>query len=187
MTIWRGRCLPPRLRTPTAPPPLLSPRKRRAGRARPRRRAPRPLRRKRVSAALTLSAGGRAGTERNLSTEPSRLTGSLWLSPHLDGARSQKSTTSHARVTKETLPPVQLWYQSMGITRRRVCFQWAITATSEMCACLMRCNGKYIKYGAWKKIVKQYFFSQYVLYLHLLLRFRHNYKITRTPFNQGPC
>lgn len=119
----RGRCLPPRLRTPTAPPPLLSPRKRRAGRARRRRRAPRPLRRKRVSAALTLSAGGRAGTERNLSTEPSRLTGSLWLSPHLDGARSQKSTTSHARVTKETLPPVQLWYQSMGITRRRVCFQ----------------------------------------------------------------
>lgn len=73
----RGRCLPPRLRTPTAPPPQLSPRRRRAGRARRRRRVPRPLRRKPVSAALTPSTGGRVGTERNLSTEPSRLTGSF--------------------------------------------------------------------------------------------------------------
>lgn len=53
----RGRCPPPRLRTPSGPPPQLSPRKRRAGRAR------RPPRRKHLNGGVTPSAGGKAGTE----------------------------------------------------------------------------------------------------------------------------
>lgn len=112
----RGRCPPPRLRTPITPPPQLSRRKRRVGRARRRRKAPHPLRRKRLSAALALSAGGRVGTERNLSAEPSRLTGSLWLFTSSGQGPEPKSSTSHARVTGEILPPVQLWYRAMGIT-----------------------------------------------------------------------
>lgn len=99
----RGRCLPPRLRTPTAPPPQLSPRRRRAGRAR------RPLRRKPVSAALTPSAGGRVGTETSpgslvafhlVSTEP----GAKNHLPHMPGSPERPSRAAMVSVDGDNTP-----------------------------------------------------------------------------------
>lgn len=92
----RGRCPPPRLRTPNGPPPQLSPRKRRAGQARPPARARRPPRRKHLNGGVTPSAGGKAGTEIHL---PPKTQNHL---PHMAGSERRPSL------------PVQLWYQPMG-------------------------------------------------------------------------
>ncbi len=103
----RGRCPPPRLRTPNAPPPPLSPRKRGAGRAR------RPLRRKHLNGGVTPSAGAKAGTESDRKV------------PHPDEARTRNHLPHMAGSPRRpSLPPslpVQLWYQPMGVMHVHAC------------------------------------------------------------------
>lgn len=118
----RGRCPPPRLRTPNAPPPPLSPRKRGAGRAR------RPLRRKHLNGGVTPSAGGKAGTESDQKV------------PHPDEARTRNHLPHMAGSPRRpSLPPFPCSY---GISRWGSCmYMRVLTEQSQQtlrqaCVCV---------------------------------------------------
>ncbi len=121
----RGRCPPPRLRTPNAPPPPLSPRKRgaRSGSSSSPEEA--------SHGGVTPSAGAKAGTESDRKV------------PHPDEAGPEiiyLPWPGH-RGDPPSLPPlpVQLWYQPMGVMHVHACSHWAITTNSATGVCVCVC------------------------------------------------